>query len=252
VGSFLGIILNNPDAASQTTSVQKTTPIEPAEKRAVVFVDGQNLFHTAKKVFGHSGPNYDIASLAQKVARDQGWKLVETRFYTGIPSKNDDRKWNHFWEKKLLSMSRRGVKVFSRHLKYREERVILPDKSSHTITYFVEKGIDVRIALDSVRLAYRAAYDVAVFFSQDQDLSEAADEIRVVSKEHGRWVEVASAFPYDPGLCDGHGHALRDNNGYEACNPRGIGKTVAIQITREVYDQCLDLRDYHWHPQPRY
>lgn len=28
-------------------------------KRAVVFVDGQNLFHSAKNCFGYTYPNYD-------------------------------------------------------------------------------------------------------------------------------------------------------------------------------------------------
>jgi uncharacterized LabA/DUF88 family protein len=37
-----------------------------------------------------------------------------------------------------------------------------------------EKGVDVRIALDVIRLAHRAEYDVALLFSQDQDLSEVA------------------------------------------------------------------------------
>jgi uncharacterized LabA/DUF88 family protein len=221
-------------------------PVEPPVKRAVAFVDGQNLYHAAKRVFGHFHPNYDIASLAQSVARSQGWNLVETRFYTGIHRREDDEKWNHFWERKLLAMSRRGVKVFKRHLKYREERVDLPDGSKHTFHYFVEKGVDVRLALDAVRLAYRAAYDVAVLFSQDQDLSEAAEEIRTVAAEHGRWVEVVSAFPFDPALCDATGNSLKDPNGYDLCNPRGIGKTKPLKIPQVTYDQCLDLRDYHW------
>jgi uncharacterized LabA/DUF88 family protein len=38
-----------------------------------------------------------------------------------------------------------------------------------------EKGIDVRLALDILLLGFRSEYDVAVVFSQDQDLSEVAD-----------------------------------------------------------------------------
>ena len=38
---------------------------------------------------------------------------------------------------------------------------------------------------DSVsRLAHRQQFDVALIFSQDQDLSEAADEIRAIAREH--------------------------------------------------------------------
>jgi len=36
-----------------------------------------------------------------------------------------------------------------------------------------EKGIDVRIAIDLIRLAHGAVYDVAILMSQDQDLAES-------------------------------------------------------------------------------
>lgn len=32
---------------------------EPTIKRAVVFVDGQNLFYAARNAFGYTFPNYD-------------------------------------------------------------------------------------------------------------------------------------------------------------------------------------------------
>ncbi len=32
---------------------------EPPVKRAIAFVDGQNLFHAARKAFGYTYPNYD-------------------------------------------------------------------------------------------------------------------------------------------------------------------------------------------------
>ena len=36
---------------------------EPAIKRAIAFVDGQNLFYAAKEAFGYTYPNYDPDSL---------------------------------------------------------------------------------------------------------------------------------------------------------------------------------------------
>lgn len=33
---------------------------EPAIKRAVTFVDGQNLYRSAKEAFGYHFPNYDV------------------------------------------------------------------------------------------------------------------------------------------------------------------------------------------------
>ncbi len=102
----------------------------------------------------------------------------------------------------------------------------LPDGSRHTIPTADEKGIDVRIAIDVIRLGYRREYDVALIFSQDQDLSEAADEIRLVAREQNRWIKVASAFPSG------------------GSNRRGIEHTDWIAIDRAAYDACLDPHDY--------
>jgi hypothetical protein len=33
-------------------------PAEPAIRRAVAFIDGRNLFHSARAAFGHTHPNY--------------------------------------------------------------------------------------------------------------------------------------------------------------------------------------------------
>jgi hypothetical protein len=42
--------------------------VEPSEKRAVVFVDGQNLFHAARDTFGCTFPNFDVSALAKALA----------------------------------------------------------------------------------------------------------------------------------------------------------------------------------------
>ena len=89
---------------------------------------------------------------------------------------------NHFWSAKLAVMGRQGVAVFSRSLRYRNKTVTLPDRSAFTFLVGEEKGVDIRIALDTIRMAHRGEYDVAVILSQDQDFSEVADEIRVIAQ----------------------------------------------------------------------
>ena len=201
---------------------------EPTIKRAVVFVDGQNLFHHAKKAFGYHFPNYDIQKLAARVCQMRGWTLAEARFYTGVPDENDDFFWNRFWTSKLAAMGQQGVKVFRRSLRYRNKVVKLSDGTIHSFLHGEEKGIDVRIALDVIGLASRGAYDVAVVFSQDQDLSEVADEIREISKLQGRWIKMACAYPVSPTTTD----------------RRGINKTDWVAIDKATYDACVDPRDY--------
>ena len=43
-------------------------PTEPAIKRVVAFIDGQNLFYAAKTAFGYNHPNYDPKALAARTS----------------------------------------------------------------------------------------------------------------------------------------------------------------------------------------
>lgn len=203
-------------------------PPEPAIKRAVAFVDGQNLFFAARQAFGYTYPNYDFPALASTVCAANGWTLQQARFYTGIPDASDDPFWNYFWAGKLRTLSRQNVQVFSRSLRYRNKVVKLPNGATHAFLTAEEKGVDVRIAIDVIRLAHRNTYDVAILFSQDQDLSELCSEIRVIANEQNRWIKIASAFPVSP----------------TTKNKRGIPHSDWLRIDRATYDACLDTRDY--------
>jgi uncharacterized LabA/DUF88 family protein len=203
-------------------------PIEPTRKRTLVFVDGQNLFHAARESFGYPYPNYDVQKLADALCRQQGWVLTGVRFYTGVPDARDNAFWNHFWNAKLARMGWQGVVVFSRPLRYRHQTLTLPDGRAQTVLVGREKGIDVRIALDVVHFVRTNACDVALVLSQDQDLSELADEVRLIARDQGRWFKIASAFPFSP----------------TTTNRRGINKTDWVKIERATYDACLDPRDY--------
>lgn len=194
----------------------------------MAFVDGQNLFYAAQEAFGHRYPNYDVLALCSALCTQQGWQLQQVRFYTGVPDAADNRFWHHFWSGKLAVMGRQGVHVFSRALRYRNRNVKLPDGTVHSFLSGDEKGVDVRIALDVIRMAHRGEYDVALILSQDQDLSEVAQEIRTIAREQDRWIKVACAFPHSP----------------TSRNRRGIDRTDWIRIERALYDACLDARDY--------
>lgn len=201
---------------------------EPDTKRAIAFFDGQNLFHAVKKAFGYNYPNYDPILLAEAICSKQGWDLSKVHFYTGVPDLIDNRFWHHFWAKKLAVMGTRNIVTFSRSLRYRDSTVTLPDGSTTTVRVGQEKGIDVRIALDVVRIARKGFFDVALIFSQDQDLSEMADEVREISQQQERWIKIASAFPIGPGTD----------------NKRGINGTDWIRIDKATYDTCIDKIDY--------
>lgn len=204
--------------------------------RMIAFVDGQNLYYAAKEAFAYSYPNFDPLALARRIANDHGWRFKQVRFFTGLPSADESPRWHHFWTRKLAVMATPQFDyddyvsqvVITRPLRYRKRHVLLPDGKSATVRVGEEKGIDVRIALDMIQLANEKEYDVALIISQDQDLIEAADEVRRIARDQKRWIKVASAFP--------------DSSNRH--NRRGIDRTDWVRIDRATYDACLDPRDY--------
>jgi len=201
---------------------------EPKVKYAMAFIDGQNLFQRAKDAFGHFHPNYDPTELHGAVCKVHGWTPNLVRFYTGIPSAAETPMWAAYWAKRLLYMSRAGIHVTTRPLRYRKETVVDELGNSTTVTTPQEKGVDVRMALDIVSTARTKQWDVAVIFSQDQDLAEVVQEVREISKEQDRWLQICCAFPHGP----------------KATSRRGIEKTVWFKMDQAFYDACIDPTDY--------
>jgi hypothetical protein len=201
---------------------------EPAEKRAIAFFDGQNLYRHAKEAFGHHYPNYEPVKLFDALCVREGWRPFGVRFYTGTPSANVTPMWHGFWSNKLLALRRAGVLVYSRPIRYREHDVTLRDGTTQRVVTPQEKGIDIRLALDVMRLALSKQFDVAVIFSQDQDVSELVEDIKEVSRSQDRWIQLACAFPVGP----------------LATTKRGIDKTQWVEMDQTFYDACLDSRDH--------
>ena len=85
-----------------------------------------------------------------------------------------------------------------------------------------EKGIDVRLALDLIRLTLDRRMDVALVFSQDSDFVEVSNEVRRLNRQGGHFVRMASAYPRSP---------LERNR-------RGIAKTDWHRFDRADWDSC--------------
>jgi len=181
--------------------------------RAIALVDGMNLFYHAKDAFGYKNPNYDVAKLATAVAKRLGCELVQTRFYVGVPRQDHAPSKHYFWVAKSEAMRQSGVIVYTRPLSRRR-----PPQ---------EKGIDLRIGLDALALAYERTYDTLIIFSTDQDFTEISHHVDRLSQLQGREIRLVSSYPVAQGL------RVRGINGFEQ-HP----------IPRSVYDQCIDRKDY--------
>jgi hypothetical protein len=221
-----------------------------------VFIDGQNLFNGAKEAFGYHYPNYDPVALADRICADHGWTRRAIRFCTGMPGAAEDPDRHRFWTNKLVVLRRQGVHVYARPIRHRDKitywpgtvRIRLPDGTElpartalhradgtalpagtqFRVRSADEKGVGARIALHVLKVALAGAYDVALVFSQDQDLSEAAAEIPAIARSQRRWIWIACAFPDSP----------------TATNHRGINRTQWLPIDKATYDAGIDPFDY--------
>ena len=201
---------------------------EPPLKRVHVFFDGQNLYQAAKRAFRRDRPDYCVQKLAQHVCAADDWRLDKVHFYTGYPSVSEQEYWHRYWSKRTLQMKRRGVRVFTKELRYRTETVKFSGGGTYEHVVGREKGIDVRLALDIVHHCRADNYDVAVIFSQDQDIAEAVREVISIAREQRRWVKVCCAFPSHPG----------------GNNNRGLNGADWLPIDQSSYEQCLDATDF--------
>ena len=190
--------------------------------RTIVLIDGQNLYHLARRAWGsdpkspYAWPSYDVEKLARAlVTRTPGRVLVEIRFYTGVPDPTVSPSqvfWHGFWSNKIRHLRSRGVYVHRGRVNAGGQ----------------EKGVDVSLALDLVRATYDQQYEVAILVSQDWDFGPAVRLAKEIAQVQGRRLAFESCFPVGPG----------------SLSRRGVPGTTWVPIDQGIYDACRDVRDY--------
>ena len=190
--------------------------------RTIVFIDGQNLYHLAKNAWVSPGkavysrPSYDVRKLSQALVDEEtGRTLTEIRFYTGVPDPRLGRRqksWHTFWTYKIIHLRRQGIYVY-------RGRVNVGGQ---------EKGVDVSLAIDLIQATYEARYEAALIVSQDSDFGPAVRLAKQIAMGQSRMLSFESWYPVGPG----------------SRSRRGVPGTTWRPIEKEVYDACLDSRDY--------
>lgn len=140
-------------------------------ERVMIFIDGSNLYHALKESLHYTNIDFDhlVKTLVQA---DQ--KLVRVYYYNApvndeVPErkKNQQRFFGYlrsvpFFEVKLGRLVRRPMGM-------------------------VEKGVDVKLAVDMVASAHKDLYDLAILVSGDGDFADAVQTV----KDMGKHVAVA-------------------------------------------------------------
>lgn len=183
--------------------------------RAVIFVDGNNWFHGLCKVGVEDRGRLDYRKISQKLVGPREW--VETRYYIGQVNQKhnaslyaqqrsflarltstDPRISVHFGRIEPRIASNDAADELRSYLGSVKDRIdpeIFSDlndiASRHTdVAVFVEKAVDVFLAIDFVTMAINNAYDAAYLLTADGDYTPAVDAVQKL----GRKVYAASCL----------------------------------------------------------
>lgn len=137
-------------------------------KRVCIFIDGSNLYHSLNDHCSRHDLNFQL--FVQWLLR--GRELVRTYYYTAPTN-----------DKVAMPAQQRFFAALTR-IPYFTVRLGRLEPRGNT---YVEKGVDVRIAVDMISMAHKGIYDVAILVSCDGDFADAIDAVQ----ETGRHVEVA-------------------------------------------------------------
>jgi uncharacterized LabA/DUF88 family protein len=158
--------------------------------RVAIFIDYQNVHFSALNRFQPPGAprqrgHIDPVRLAQRIVakRRFGGDLTDICVYRGRPS--PDR------QPEAARASDRQASGWARHPKVTVVRRQLRYPKGWPADPAQEKGIDVALAVDFVRLACAGAYDVGILFSRDTDLVPALEAVRDLDPGRAH-VEVAT------------------------------------------------------------
>lgn len=163
--------------------------------RVVVFVDYQNLHGWAKRCFlprgchpadGHVDPLRLSEHLVGR--RKNRSTLQQVRIYRGVPVPDHEPKSAAANERQAAAWSRSPlVDLHRRPLRYPASWT--DKRPGYRADRPQEKGVDVELAVDLVRLAMQKWFDAAIVVSDDTDLVPALQTVYELRLAH---VEIAS------------------------------------------------------------
>ncbi len=162
--------------------------------RVMLFLDYQNVYMGARRTFAdelsahHSHGQIGPAAIGDLVVSASPYDrvLAGVRVYRGQPDASRDPKGYAACSRQIAIWEQdERVKVTSRTLKYPSGWPASHQPGEKP----QEKGIDVALAIDFVRLAIEERYDVGILMSTDTDLKPA---LEFVHRRGAQRVEVAA------------------------------------------------------------
>jgi uncharacterized LabA/DUF88 family protein len=176
--------------------------------RAIVFVDGNNWFHGLCNAGVDDRGRLDYRKISEKLLGPRLW--VGTRYYIGQVNQRynaplyaqqrsflaslqntDSRISVHLGRIEPRSGGNEAAKElrdYLLNLRTEIDPAVLSDLNGiatrhHDAVVFVEKAVDVFLAVDFVTLAINDAYDAAYLLSADGDYTPAVEAVRAMNKK---------------------------------------------------------------------
>ena len=167
----------------ETVRRQSLSGTKNSDKKAIVFIDGSNWYHKLRRLLSEPQPggiasmrppiDFDIRKFSEDLVSPD--VLVEIRYYVGkVRRMKGDAKSELLYgnQQKLLHfLQKQQIRVGLGNL------IPYPDGSFH------EKGVDILLAVEMIKLALENQYNVAYLISSDTDLVPAVDECIRLGKE---------------------------------------------------------------------
>lgn len=182
-------------------------------QRAILFVDGNNWYHSLKRNGIGAPGELDYAKISHKLAGTRDW--VETRYYIGALNQSSNPA-AYAEQRRFLSRLQstdHRIRILLGRLEPRRELNPLatelcrwldadPDdvgpaargwlraqaEAHRNVRTLKEKAVDIMLAVDLIRLAAEDRYDAAYVLSADGDFTPAVQAVR----EDGKSVYAAS------------------------------------------------------------
>jgi uncharacterized LabA/DUF88 family protein len=154
-------------------------------ERVMVFIDGNNLYHSLKHVMGRT--NLDFHEFTNRLVQDR--QLIRVYYYNAPLNREDDEE--KYRQQQSFFDSLDTVPYLTKKFGRLEKRLVkqtLPDGTFVSAPTYVEKGVDTFIVIDMLSHAYKDNYDTAILVSGDEDFAVLVETV----KDIGKHVEVAN------------------------------------------------------------
>ncbi len=154
-------------------------------ERVMMFIDGNNLYHSLKHVMGRT--NLDFNEFSKRLVGER--HLIRVYYYNAPLNREDDE--DKYRQQQSFFDSLDSVPYLTKKFGRLERRLVkqtLPDGTFVSVPTYVEKGVDTFIVIDMLSHAFKDHFDTAILVSGDEDFAVLVENV----KDLGKHVEVAN------------------------------------------------------------